>query len=77
MITIPIIVSQIRFDSEDWFVTIDLKGMYFHISILPQRSKFLRFTFGGKVYQYQVLPFNLALSHCTFSKDAALAPLRL
>ncbi len=27
------VVSEIR--SEDWFVTIDLKDAYFHISILP------------------------------------------
>ncbi len=61
------------------FVMIDLKEAYFHISILPQHRKFLRFAFGGKAYQYRVLPFGLALSPRTFTKcvDAALAPLRL
>ncbi len=70
-------MSQIR--SEDWFVTIDLKDAYFHISILPYHRKFLRFAFGGKAYQYRVLPFGLALSPRTFTKcvDAALVPLRL
>ncbi len=34
MLTIKQVMSQIR--SEDWFVTIDLKDAYFHISILPQ-----------------------------------------
>ncbi len=65
--------------SEDWFVTIDLKDAYFHISILHQHRKFLRFAFRGKAYQYRVLPFGLALSPRTFTKcvDAALAPLRL
>ncbi|KAL0151251.1 hypothetical protein M9458_053442 [Cirrhinus mrigala] len=65
--------------SEDWFVTIDLKDAYFHISILPQHRKFLRFAFGGEAYQYRVLPFGLALSPRTFTKcvNAALAPLRL
>ncbi len=40
---------------------------------------FLRFAFGGKAYQYKVLPFGLALASRTFTKcmDAALAPLRL
>ncbi|KAL0170784.1 hypothetical protein M9458_035380, partial [Cirrhinus mrigala] len=33
MLTVKQVVSQIR--SEDWFVTIDLKDTYFHISILP------------------------------------------
>ncbi len=77
MLTLRQIVSQIRF--EDWFVTIDLKDAYFHISILPYHRKFLRFAFGGKAYQYRVLPFGLALSPRTFTKcvDAALVPLRL
>ncbi|KAL0161017.1 hypothetical protein M9458_044742, partial [Cirrhinus mrigala] len=74
---LPEVVSQIR--SEDWFVTIDLKDAYFHVSILPQHRKFLRFAFRGEAYQYRVLPFGLALSPHTFTKcvDAALAPLRL
>ncbi|KAI2646582.1 enzymatic polyprotein [Labeo rohita] len=77
MLTINQVVSQIR--SEDWFVMIDLKDAYFHVSILPQHRKFLRFAFRGKAYQYRVLPFGLALSPRTFTKcvDAALAPLRL
>ncbi|KAI2652402.1 Transposon Ty3-G Gag-Pol polyprotein [Labeo rohita] len=77
MLTVKQAVSQIR--SEDWFVTIDLKDAYFHVSILPQHRKFLRFAFRGKAYQYRVLPFGLALSPRTFTKcmDAALAPLRL
>ncbi len=36
MLTLRQIVSQIR--SEDWFVTIDLKDTYFHISILPSQE---------------------------------------
>ncbi|KAL0155411.1 hypothetical protein M9458_049674, partial [Cirrhinus mrigala] len=77
MLTVNQVVSQIR--SEDWFVTIDLKDAYFHVSILPQNRKFLRFAFRGEAYQYRVLPFGLALSPRTFTKcvDAALAPLRL
>lgn len=59
-------VAQIR--SKDWSVTTDLKDAYFHISILPQHRKFLRFTFRGKAYQYRVLPFSLALSPHTFTK---------
>ncbi len=74
MLTVKQVVSQIR--SEDWFVTIDLKDAYFHMSILPSHRKFLRFAFRGKAYQYRVLPFGLALSPRTFTKcvDAALAP---
>ncbi len=77
MLTLRQIVPQIR--SEDWFVTIELKDAYFHISILLCHRRFLRFTFGGKAFQYRVLPFGLALSPRTFTKcvDAALVPLRL
>ncbi len=62
----------------DWFVTIDLKDAYFHIQVVQRHRKFLRFAFGGKAYQYKVLPFGLALAPRTFTKcmDAALAPLR-
>ncbi len=75
MLTVKQVVSQIR--SEDWFVMIDLKDAYFHISILPSHRKLLRFAFRDEAYQYRVLPFGLALSPHTFTKcvDAALAPL--
>ncbi len=33
---------------EDWFVTIDIKDAYFHISILPQHRKFLEVCFRGQ-----------------------------
>ncbi len=74
MLTVKQVVSQIR--SEDWFVTIDLKDAYFHISILSSHRKFLRFAFRGKAYQYRVLPFGLTLSPRIFTKcvDAALTP---
>ncbi|KAL0190873.1 hypothetical protein M9458_013571, partial [Cirrhinus mrigala] len=77
MLTISQVMSQIK--SKNWFVTIDLKDAYFHVSILPHHRKFLRFAFRGEAYQYRVLPFGLALSPRTFTKcvDAALAPLRL
>ncbi len=77
IVTLRQIVPQIR--TEDWFFTIDLKDAYFHLSILPCHRRFPRFAFGGKAYQYRVLPFGLALSPRTFTKcvEAALVPLRL
>ncbi len=77
MLTLRQILPEIR--SEDWFVTIDLKDAYFHISILPCHRRFQRFAFGGKAYQYRVLLYGLALSPRTFTKcvDAALVPFRL
>ncbi len=77
MLTIKSIMSQIQ--EGDWFVTIDLKDAYFHIQVVQRHRRFLQFAFGGKGYQYKVLPFGLALAPRTFTKcmDAALAPLRL
>ncbi len=77
MLTMKTIMSQIQ--GGDWFVTIDLKHPYFHIQVIQRHRRFLRFAFGGKAYQYKVLPFGLALAPRTFTKcmDAALAPLRL
>ncbi|XP_016370811.1 uncharacterized protein LOC107710542 [Sinocyclocheilus rhinocerous] len=62
----------------DWFAAIDLKDVYFHVSILPRHRPFLRFAFEGQAYQYKVLPFGLALSPRVFTKvaEGALAPLR-
>ncbi len=69
-------MSQIRVG--DWFVTVDLKDADVHIQVIRRHRKFLRFAFGGKVYQNMFLPFGLALAPRTFTKcmDAALAPLR-
>ncbi len=77
MLTMKTIMSQIQ--EGDWFVTIDLKDAYFHIQVVQRHRRFLQFAFGGKAYQYKVLPFGLALAPRTFTKcmDAALAPLRL
>ncbi len=46
MLTLRQIAPLIR--SEDWFITIDLKDAYFHISILPYHRQYLRFAFGGQ-----------------------------
>ncbi len=77
MLMMRTIMSQVQ--EGDWFVTIDLKDAYFHIQVVHRHRRFLRFAFGGKAYQYRVLPFGLALAPRTFTKcmDAALAPLRL
>ncbi len=76
MLTLKQILAQIR--PGDWFASVDLKDVYFHIQIAPHHRRFLRFAFEGTAYQYYVLPFGLALAPRTFSKcmDAALSPLR-
>ncbi len=45
MLTLKQVMSQIK--SKDWFVTIDLKDAYFHISILPSHIEFHDVCFWG------------------------------
>ncbi|XDV47189.1 hypothetical protein PO909_016889 [Leuciscus waleckii] len=54
----------------DWFAAIDLKDVYFHVSILPRHRPSLRFAFEGQAYQYKVLHFRLAVLSCFFTKLA-------
>ncbi|KAL0186640.1 hypothetical protein M9458_018310, partial [Cirrhinus mrigala] len=76
MLTLKHILTCVRV--QDWFVAVDLKDAYFHVSILPRHRPFLRFAFEGRAYQYMVLPFGLSLSPRVFTKvaEAALSPLR-
>ncbi len=62
----------------DWFMSLDLKDMYFHIQVAPHHRQILRFAFKGVAYQYKVLPFGLSLAPRTFMRcmDVALSPLR-
>ncbi|KAI2645737.1 enzymatic polyprotein [Labeo rohita] len=74
MLTINQVVSQIR--SEDWFVTVDLKDAYFHVSILPQHKKFLRFAFTGKAYKYRRTTY-LGVVWDSTTMQARLSPARI
>ena len=76
MLTPRRLVQFIR--PKDWFVTIDLKDAYFHVSIHPKHQRFLRFAFRGIAHKFHSLPFGLALAPRVFTKcvEAAIAPLR-
>jgi hypothetical protein len=45
---------------KDWAVSLDVQDAYFHILMHPDYWHFLRFCHGGKVYQFQALPFGVA-----------------
>lgn len=51
---------------QDLFVAINVKHVYFHVSILPQHRPFLQFAFERKAYQYKVLPFSLSRPPCLY-----------
>lgn len=61
----------------DWFVTIDLIDVYFHVFIYPVHRKFLKFAYQGATYKFQGIPFGLSLAPRVLSKcvEAALFPL--
>ena len=51
-----------------WATTLDLKDAYFHVPIHPEDTKFLRFAFEGKCYEFIVLPFGLSTSPRVFTR---------
>ncbi len=76
MLTVRHLLCALR--PRDWFTSMDLTDAYFHITIHPRHRKFLRFSFEGTAYEFQVLPFGLSPAPRIFTKctEAALAPLR-
>ncbi len=74
-------VQNVNFETNH--ATDQIQGLVCHDRsqghILPNHRMFLRFAFGGRAFQYWVLPFGLVLSPRTFTifVDVALAPLRL
>ena len=51
----------------DWAFSLDLMDAYLHIPIHPRSRKYLRFTLGGRVYQFKALPFSLSTSPFVFT----------
>ena len=45
-----------------WFCGIDIKDAFLHVPIHRKFRKFLRFEWGGKLLEWQVLPFGLTCS---------------
>ena len=51
----------------DWAFSLDLTDAYLHVPIHPRSRKYLRFTLGGRVYQFKALPFGLSTSPFVFT----------
>ena len=51
----------------DWAFSLDLTDAYLHVPIHPRSHKYLRFTLGGRVYQFKALPFGLSTSPFVFT----------
>ena len=52
----------------DWMTSIDLKDAYFQIPVHPESRKYLRFMFGGGVYQFRSLCFGLSTAPQVFTR---------
>ena len=53
--------------SETWAVSIDLKDAYFHVPVLPEHTKYLRYA-DGRAYKFQVLSFGLSMALRVFTR---------
>ncbi|MEL7079526.1 MAG: reverse transcriptase domain-containing protein [Cyanobacteria bacterium J06582_2] len=52
----------------DWMASIDLKDAYFQVPVHPASRKYLRFVFGGTVYQFRALCFGLSTAPQVFTR---------
>ena len=52
----------------DWATSLDLRDAYFHVLMHPRSRPWLRFTWGGRVFQFRSLPFGLSLSPWVFTR---------
>ena len=56
----------------DWMISIELKDAYLQIPIHPASRRYLRFTAGGRTWQFRVLCFGLSTAPQVFT--CAMAP---
>ena len=52
----------------DWLVKLDLKDAYLTIPIFSGDQKYLRFIWGGRIFQFTCLPFGLCSAPRSFTK---------
>lgn len=61
--------TVVRIIEKGYFMaSIDLKDAYFLVPVYKPHRKYLRFTFNGCVYQYNVMPFGLNCAPFVFTK---------
>ena len=80
-LNLSVVVSKFRMETAqsvlrsvrrgDWMVSVDLKDACLQIPIHPQSRKFLRFTAGGRAWQFKVLCFSLSTAPQVFTRVMA------
>ena len=51
-----------------WMCALDIKDAYLHVPIHPRMQKYLAFSWGGKLFFFQALPFGLTSAPYVFSR---------
>ena len=54
--------------SETWAISIDLRDAYFHVAVAPEHTKYLRFAYNGRAFEFLVLPFGLSTAPRVFTR---------
>ena len=53
--------------SETWAISIDLRDVYFHVAVAPEHTRYLRFAYNGRAFEFLVLPFGLSTAPRVFT----------
>ena len=69
MVTAQMVLRSVR--RNDWMVSIDLKDAYLQVPIHPGSRRFLRFTAGGRMWQFYFLCFGLSTAPQVFTRVMA------
>ena len=54
--------------SEKWAISIDLRDAYFHVAVAPEHTRYLRFAYNGRAFDFLVLPFGLSTAPRVFTR---------
>ena len=54
--------------SEMWAISIDLRDAYFHVAVAPEHTRYLRFAYNSRAFEFLVLPFSLSTAPGVFTR---------
>ena len=54
--------------SETTAISINLRDAYFHMAVAPEHTRYLRFAYNGRAFEYLVLPFGLSTAPRVFTR---------
>ena len=54
--------------SETWAISIDLRDAYFHVAVAPEHTRYIRFAYNGRAFEFLLLPFGLSTAPRVFTR---------